>query len=246
MRIPRIFTQQALAADSEIALEPAACRHLTQVLRLRKGDGLILFNGIGLDYPAVLLNAGKRHCRVVVHPPGPMEPPQPLNIELAIGISKGERMDFALQKAAELGVSRLIPLITEHCVVRLSQERLEKRMQHWRGVVIGACEQSGRRRIPENLPAGNLTDWLSDKADQGLCLVLDHRADNTLASLRPPTQGQTVSLLIGPEGGLSENEMELARKSGFNAVRLGPRILRTETAPLAAIAAIQMLWGDFR
>jgi len=160
---------------------------------------------------------------------------------LGVGISRGERMDFAIQKSVELGVFAITPLLTERGVVQLRAERQAKRMAHWQGVLVSACEQSGRSRMPTLHPSATLGDWLATQRDG---LMLYHRAADTLASV--PHPGSSLKLLVGPEGGLSEEERAMALASGFRGVRLGPRVLRTETAPLAAIAAIQALWGDFR
>ena len=245
MRIPRIYTDQPLTVGSEIVPEPEATRHLIQVLRLRVGSDLALFNGDGHDYSAELIEADKKSCRVSIQQQGEKEPPQPLDIELAIGISKGERMDFALQKAVELGVSHFSLLTTERTVVRLSAERLQKRLDHWRKIIIGACEQSGRRYIPKISSHGQLQPWLESIPDNLFGLVLDHQSGISLCDLKPPQNRQKISLLIGPEGGLSTTEVDAAATAGYQRTRLGPRVLRTETAPLAATAAIQALWGDF-
>ncbi|MBU0501254.1 MAG: 16S rRNA (uracil(1498)-N(3))-methyltransferase [Gammaproteobacteria bacterium] len=246
MRNPRIHTPQPLAANVEIRLEAEASQHLVQVLRLRTGAEITLFNGDGRDYPAILLNEGKRGCRALIQVQGPEEPPASLNLSLAIGISKGERMDMVMQKAVELGVSRIRPLFTRRSVVQLAGDRLEKRMGHWHKVMLGACEQSGRSRLPELGPAMGFDDWLGEEKVEGLGLLLHPDGKETLSSLTPPRPGQAVEILVGPEGGLTEEESSQAIAAGFLAVRLGPRVLRTETAPLAAIAAMQMLWGDFR
>ncbi len=243
MRIPRIFTEQPLSPSQEFTLEERAARHLVQVLRLKSGAELILFNGDGREYPSQLTVAAKQQVRAKTLSTSDPEAEPPLAIHLAIGISKGERMDFTLQKAVELGVSGITPLFTTRSVVRLQAERLEKRMQHWHNVVIAACEQSGRRRLPQLHTACTLEEWLPARSG-GCRILLDHRADKTLPELTPPET--VVQLLIGPEGGLSEQERSLATAAGFQGVRLGPRVLRTETAPLAAIAALQVLWGDFR
>lgn len=225
-------------------LEESPARHLVQVLRLKAGAAITLFNGDGHDYSAHLEEASRRTTRAKVDQRlEPAEAPAALPIHLAIGISKGERMDFAIQKAVELGVADITPLITERCVVRLPNDRQEKRLQHWQQVIIAACEQSGRRYIPALNNAMKLTDWLRSRTPSG-GLLLDHRAEHALHELEPP-KGE-VALLIGPEGGLSADERTRAAAAGFTGVRLGPRVLRTETAPLAAIAAIQTLWGDFR
>lgn len=243
MRIPRIYTEQPLAPGRELSLEERAARHLIQVLRLKSGAELILFNGDGREYPAQLTAANKHAVRAKTLSASDPEAEPPLTIHLAIGISKGERMDFTLQKAVELGVSEITPLFTKRSVVHLQGERLEKRMFHWQNVILSACEQSGRCRLPQLHTACSLESWLPGRIE-GCRILLDHRAAYTLPQLAPPET--EVQLLIGPEGGFSEEERSLAVSSGFQGVRLGPRVLRTETAPLAAIAALQVLWGDFR
>ncbi|WP_428634073.1 16S rRNA (uracil(1498)-N(3))-methyltransferase [Sedimenticola sp.] len=244
MQQHRIYTHQTLQPGTALTLEEGPARHLTQVLRLKSGAEIILFNGDGHDYSAHLDEVSRRRTSAIVEQRlEPAEPPAALQIHLAIGISKGERMDFAIQKAVELGVTDITPLITERCMVRLPSDRQEKRLQHWQQVIIAACEQSGRRYIPTLNPVMSLTDWLPSRATQG-GILLDHRAEHALHELATPAD--QVTLLIGPEGGLSAEERKLAAANGFNGVRMGPRVMRTETAPLAAIAAIQTLWGDFR
>ncbi|MCU0834518.1 MAG: 16S rRNA (uracil(1498)-N(3))-methyltransferase [Chromatiaceae bacterium] len=239
MRTPRVYVDRPLA-PSELDLSEQASFHLVQVLRLRAGDPLVLFNGDGYDYPARLLNTGRSGTRVRIDVPGPPEEAPPLALHLGLGISKGERMDFALQKAVELGVTRVTPLVTERTVVRLEGERRERRGRHWWGLIVAACEQSGRRRLPVLDPAAGLGDWLAGPHKSPL--LLDPHGAQPLTATPPPTGA--VSLLVGPEGGLSDAERAAATAAGFLGVRLGPRILRTETAPLAALAVIQALWGD--
>ena len=244
MQQHRIYTSQTLQSGTGLVLEEGPARHLTQVLRLKPGAKIILFNGDGHDYSARLDEVSRRTTSARVDRRlEPAEAPAALQIHLAIGISKGERMDFAIQKAVELGVTSITPLISERCVVRLPSDRQKKRLQHWQQVVIAACEQSGRRYIPVLSNTMELTEWLQSRTPSS-DLLLDHRAEHALRELEPP-KGE-VTLLIGPEGGLSADERSQAVAAGFTSVRLGPRVLRTETAPLAAIAAIQTLWGDFR
>lgn len=242
MQTARVYTPQPLAVGAGLSLEPAASHHLLQVLRLKPGAQLLVFNGDGHDYTARLLAAGRRSARLQLLQRSPPEPPPRLMLDLGLCLSKGDRMDFAVQKSVELGVSLVTPLLSERCMVRLPRQRMQKRLQHWRAVAIAACEQSGRRRLPQLNDTALLPDWLALPVD-GHSLLLDPNASITLAQLPPPDGG--VRLLIGPEGGLSEAERLQADALGFSAVRLGPRVLRTETAPLAAIAAIQVLWGDF-
>ncbi|MGB5199778.1 MAG: 16S rRNA (uracil(1498)-N(3))-methyltransferase [Sedimenticolaceae bacterium] len=242
MRVPRIFTDQPLQPGSRVQLDARAHRYVSQVLRLRVGQHLILFNGNGSDFDATLSHCGRKGCSADVLAAVSTGRPAALQVHLGIAVSRGERMDFALQKAVELGVESLTPLFSERSVVKLGAQRLERRFSHWRGIVISACEQSGRHHLPDLRPCASLPDWLA--AHQG-GLMLYHRATQSLADLPPPSRS-ALNLLIGPEGGLSESERALAFANGFVAVRLGPRILRTETAPIAALAAIQVLWGDFR
>jgi 16S rRNA (uracil1498-N3)-methyltransferase len=244
MRLDRIYTAQPLTPGTQIALEAGAQRHVSQVLRLDDGDALILFNGDGHDYPATLVRAGAGTL-AAVGAPGPPEPPPTLKITLALGISKGERMDYAVQKAVELGATTLVPLFSERTVVKLRDARLDKRQSHWRGVVIAACEQCGRRRLPTLAPAQRLGAWLDALPADQHGLLLHHGARHSIVQSPPPSAAQ-VALLVGPEGGLAPGERDAALARGFTAVRLGPRVMRAETAPLAALAALQTLWGDFR
>ncbi len=241
MRISRIFTEQGLAPDREIALDEVTRRYLVQVLRLRVGQTLILFDGSGADFEARLTLCDKRSCIVRIIRELSVEPPPRLNLHLGIGISRGERMDLAIQKSVELGVTAITPLFTARAVVQLKADRLRKRVAHWQGVVRGACEQSGRSRLAHLNPPTDLAGWLGANSPG---LMLYHKAEESLADC--PAPGNGINLLIGPEGGLSGSERALAAASGYTAVRLGPRVLRTETAPIAALAAIQVLWGDVR
>jgi len=241
MRISRIFSPEPLHSGGHIRLDGTATRHLLQVLRLANGSPLVLFDGSGDDYAAELDIQGKNDCRAHIGEIVRSEQPPALRIHLALGISRGERMDFAIQKAVELGVWSLAPLFTERTLVQLKGDRLDTRQAHWQGVLRHACEQSGRSLLPELHTAQPLANWLDTFEGQGV--LLDHRARLGLRQL--PSPGAEILLLVGPEGGLSETERLTAMEKGLQGVRLGPRILRTETAPLAAISAIQTLWGDF-
>ncbi len=230
-------------AGERVALPERTARHLIKVLRLREGAPLLLFNGRdGRDYRARLVRLHKERAEAEILEAGEPEPPPRLALHLALGIPRGERMDFALQKAVELGVASLQPLFTERTLVRMEGKRLERRIAHWKGVVISACEQSGRRYLPPLHPPSRLAPWL-ERAEPPV-LLLDPGARSSLPDQPPPTG--RLGLLIGPEGGLSDKERRLAYAAGCRGVRLGPRILRAETAPLAALAAAQALWGDFR
>jgi len=242
MPTPRIYLPAMLTPGAEEVLDARAAGHAVRVLRLRVGDALTLFNGDGNDYAAELVEAHRERavCRVLAAHEHPTE--SPLAIELAQGISRGERMDYTIQKAVELGVQRIIPLATERSQVRLSGEREEKRLHHWQGIILHACEQSGRSRVPELLPVQRLDQWLAGRARSGHALFLDPEGDVGVSGLGGPVDA--VSLLVGPEGGLSPAERVLAVQAGFLRLRLGPRILRTETAALAALATLQGIWGD--
>jgi 16S rRNA (uracil1498-N3)-methyltransferase len=242
MSIPRILVDLPLEKAGQIILPARPSRHLVQVLRLRAGNPLILFNGDGRDFPGRLVIPTKDAVVVELDEATEEEPAPKLQIHLGIGVSKGERMDWVIQKAVELGVTRITPLFTKRTVSRLSGERLQKRRKHWRGILEAACEQSGRRRVPNLGDNGSLAEWITQR--HPFPLLLDHGGDAVLAELPAPAGAMT--LLVGPEGGLDPEERTSSMRAGFTAVRLGPRILRTETAPLAAIAAVQMLWGDFR
>jgi len=240
MAIPRIFTEQALASGAELALEPGPSHHLLRVLRLKPGADLRLFNGRGGSHAATLAGSRGQHALVAVGAFAPADCESPLAIELAIGISRGERMDWIVQKAVELGVAAIRPLITQRTEVRLGGERGAKKLGHWRQIAIAACEQCGRNRVPAIRPPERLADWLPQAT--GLGLVLAPGAAQPLAALTE--KPGALSLLIGPEGGLAEEEIAAAQAAGFIAVSLGPRVLRTETAPLAALAICQARWGD--
>lgn len=243
MRTPRIFHPGPLAEGTEIELPPQPAQHVAKVLRLKAGAPLILFNGEGGQYRAELTQVERRRVTARVDTFEAVEVESPLPITLAQGISKGDRMDYAVQKAVELGAARIQPIFTARSAVELKGDRLEKKLAHWRGVAVAACEQSGRNRLPEIPTPLRLGDWLAQPLE-GLGLTLDPRAGRPLAELAPP-EGP-VTLLIGPEGGLTDQEIHLAEKAGYQGVLLGPRVLRTETAAAAALTAVQLLWGDFR
>ena len=243
MRIPRIFTEQDLQTGAELKLDEGPARHLTRVLRLRGGDALILFNGMGGEFPstisrlerdAVWVTPGQRVTRDVE---------SPLHIGLAQGISRGERMDYTLQKAVELGVRFIQPLVTERSVVRLEGERAEKRVAHWQSIVHAACEQSGRNFVPRVHAPQALSAWLRGLPPDLQRLTLAPAATTALRDVEMDVQ-RPVVLLIGPEGGLSAAEIAGAQQAGFVEVRLGPRVLRTETAGVTALAVMQSRWGD--
>ena len=241
MRIPRVYSPQTMAIGDCIELEAGAARHLTSALRMSPGQFITLFNGQGGEYTAELIEAKKGKAKVSITNFDQVSRESSLSIHLAIGISRGERMDWIMQKATELGVSEITPLFTERCEVKLSGDRLEKRVGHWQQVAISACEQSQRNTVPLVNKPKKLEQWQAS-CDASLKLVLHHRTKSSLTDT--PRPSAEVALLIGPEGGLSEREIEQAIALNFQPLALGPRVLRTETAPLAAIAILQSLWGD--
>jgi len=241
MRTTRIYVELALESGAEVLLPQAASAHLLRVLRLKAGAALTLFNGQGGEYAAELASADRSGARVRVGAANAVERESPLHITLLQGVARGERMDLIVQKATELGVQRIVPLSCEFSVVRLDEAALRRRVEHWRSVAIAACEQCGRNRPPQVDTVTPLDEACGGGADE-LKLVLVPQAPATLKMLSPAPR--PVQLLVGPEGGLSGREQLLAQRHGFQACRLGPRILRTETAPLAALAALQALAGD--
>lgn len=240
MRIPRIYTDTPLSSG-HCELDESAAHHVGRVLRMQPGQELLLFNGDGNDYRAVITDAGKKQVCVDVSEVVPNRTESPLRIVLGQTLSKGDRMDYAVQKAVEMGVSDIVPLSTEHCDVKLRGDREEKRLRHWRQVAISAAEQCGRARVPQIHPVMDINGWLAHSQDCDVRLVLHHRTEQSLGQLDQPA---SVALMIGPEGGLSAGEIEQAQQQGFLPVALGPRVLRTETAPVAALAICQWLWGD--
>ena len=244
MRAVRHFVDAPLQVGARLDLPEAAVAHLVRVLRLEVGDAVVLFNGDGCDYPARLLSAGKRGAEAEVTGKLALDNESPLRLTLAQGIARGEKMDLILQKATELGIARIAPVHTERTEVKLDAERAAKRMAHWRGVVLGACEQSGRARVPELLEPQSLASFAAGEG-AGHRFLLDPSAERGIAQAGV-LPDEAVTLLIGPEGGLSERDRLTARAAGFQGLRLGPRVLRTETAGLAAIAAFNALFGDWR
>ncbi len=242
MRLTRVFVDAPLAPGARVALPESAGVHLVRVLRLREGEACVLFNGDGSDYDARLLAASKRGVDAEVLDAREIDNESPLRIVLLQGIARGEKMDLILQKATELGVAGIVPVFADRTEVRLDGDRLDKRMAHWRSVVVSACEQSGRARIPELAPARGLVEAAASLAANALKLTLDPQGAHRFDTLAAPQTDIVVA--IGPEGGWSEKDRIALRDSGFAGLRLGPRVLRTETAGLAAIAALQAKFGD--
>lgn len=240
MRTIRIHTTQRLHSDAVVVLDAGPSHHLAKVLRLSVGDAVTLFDGHGGEYPGEITAIGKKQVSVLTGAHLPRDNESPLDIHLGVAISRGERMDWIVQKSTELGVSALTPLSTEHTGVRLAGERAHNKILHWQQVAISACEQCDRNRPPEIHPLQPLEQWLAT-THAARKFVLHHRAGAIDVTGEAPA---SVALLIGPEGGLSAGEIAQAEAAGYSALRLGPRVLRTETAPLAAIALLQGWWGD--
>lgn len=241
MRLTRIFVDAPLSPGASLTLSESASAHLVRVLRLGLGDACIVFNGDGADYEARLVAIGKRGVEAEVMSRHEVAGDSPLRVTLAQAIARGEKMDWVLQKATELGVAAIAPLLTERTEVKLDAERSEKRIAHWRGVIASACEQSGRARLPSLLAPQALRDWLAVQASPGW--FLDPEAETGLHALGA---SEALTLVVGPEGGLGERDLGALRAAGFRGLRLGPRVLRTETAGVAALAALQALYGDWR
>ncbi|MCM2329845.1 16S rRNA (uracil1498-N3)-methyltransferase [Geopseudomonas sagittaria] len=239
MRLSRFFVDLPLALGQH-PLPEAQAHYIGRVLRLAAGDAVQLFDGSGQEFVGELVEVGKKSVQVELREQFAGLTESPLRIHLGQGLSRGERMDWAIQKATELGVAEITPLVSERCEVRLKDERADKRLAHWRQIAISACEQCGRSVLPTiNAPLG-LHDWLAQTAAE-LKLVLHPVAAPLASHARPGS----LAFLIGPEGGLSDAEVEQAQRAGYHAARLGPRVLRTETAPVVALSVAQQLWGDF-
>lgn len=243
MRLTRIHIDIPLSPGQELALPEAAATHLARVLRLGEGDACVLFNGDGRDYAARIIAVGKREVRVAVGEAAPVMRESPLRTGLLQGIARGEKMDLILQKSTELGIVGIHPLWSQRSEVKLDEVRARKRHAHWRGVVASACEQCGRARVPEVAAPASLAAVLDGLPAGGLRLLLDPDGDLSLRTLE--VDGDTpVWLAVGPEGGWAPSDREQLRAAGFIGLRLGPRVLRTETAGLAALAALQARFGD--
>ena len=240
--MPRFYVDFALSPDSVVELPDNVVHHLN-VLRVKNTEEIVLFNGNGKSYPALPEVLEKRRASVRILREEAMDNESPLNITLVQAVSAAERMDFTLQKSVELGVTEIRPVISERCVVRLSGERAEKRVARWQEIVVSACEQSGRNIVPKVLPLTTYAQALQQLPQETTKLLMSLNRAQKLSDVRP--QSGKVVFMVGPEGGWTEKEEQQAFDAGFQSVTLGKRVLRTETASLAAIATMQTLWGDF-
>jgi len=240
MRNPRFYDPQTIVVASEIVLGEDATQHI-RVLRLKVGAKITLFNGQGGEFIATLCDVQKRSCSALINVFHETDNESPLHLHLGQVISRGDRMEFVIQKAVELGVKEITPLLSERCGVKLNTERMEKKQQQWQKIAIAACEQSGRNLVPIIHSTTQLTSWC-ESSDSATKLTLHPRAKYSINTL--PSDIQRIRLLIGPEGGLTDHEIELTESLNFTETLLGPRVLRTETAALTAIAALQCRFGD--
>jgi 16S rRNA (uracil1498-N3)-methyltransferase len=242
MRLTRVYVDAALEPGALLTLAGSAAGHLTRVLRLRPKAALTLFNGRGGEYAASIERIKGSKVTVTVGEHAAIERESPFPLTLAQGVSRGERMDLVVQKATELGVVRLVPVLTERSIVRLDEEQSDRKSSHWRAIAISACEQCGRNRLPEVALPAPLREFLRQPPGDSVRLLLSPSATQRIEDVPRPAHGATV--LIGPEGGLSDAEQEDAVTAGFTAVNLGPRVLRTETAAIASLTLLHREFGD--
>jgi len=241
VRVTRSYVDMPLQVGDEIVLPDAVSTHLLRVLRMQAGDACVLFNGDGLEFDARILAVGKRETRAGILAARAVDLESPLQITLLQGIARGDKMDWILQKAVELGVVRIVPVSSDRSEVKLDAQRADKRLAHWRGIVVSACEQSGRARVAVVEPPQSLANATLQRTGRGF--LLDPFAPGSLASLGGASLA-ACTIAIGPEGGWSPRDREQLHAAGFEGLRLGPRVLRTETAGIAAIAALQAMHGD--
>jgi len=241
MRLTRSHVDMELQAGTDVMLPEDVAAHLLRVLRLQVGDACVLFNGDGHDYAARITSIGKREARAAIAASRRIDNESPLRITLLQGIARGEKMDWILQKATELGIARILPVTSERSEVKLDAQRADKRLAHWRGIVVAACEQSGRATVPHVAAPQSLAQATGLREGRGF--ILDPFAEASLSSVRDETLRE-CTIAIGPEGGWSPRDREQLAAAGYEGLRLGPRVLRTETAGIAAIAALQAACGD--
>ena len=240
--MPRFYCPQPLVPGSVVDLPDAVAHHL-HVVRQQAGDELVLFNGDGGQARARLVEIGKRRASAEVLALDAVDVELPFRVTLAQGLPEGSKMDWIVEKAVELGAAAIVPLAAQRSVVRLSGERADKRLAHWQGVVVSASEQCGRNRLADVAPVQDFQRWLGQEADGGVRILLSPRADASLAQWARATPARDVTLLVGPEGGFADQEEDAARAAGALALSMGPRVLRTETAGLAALAILAAGWG---
>lgn len=246
MRTTRIFHPEKLEAGASIHLNKTASHHLIRVLRVKKDSRITIFNGDGHEYSALILNNDPKLTLVQIEDKTPTNGESSLRVRLMQGISRSDRMDLCIQKATELGINTIVPILCQRTTTNLKGARSEKKLEHWNKIIISACEQSGRCQIPALKPIKVFDQALTTVDTDAVKLVLDPNAEIGLGQLNEPAANTPVYILVGPEGGLTTEEILSANHHGFTGIQLGPRILRTETAALACITAIQTLWGDMK
>jgi 16S rRNA (uracil1498-N3)-methyltransferase len=243
MRKTRVYVETNLTARNVITISDDSFHHLSHVLKHREGDTIHAFDGNGGYFESTIISRDKRSITVRPEVFVKDNRESDLKLTLAQGISRGQKMDFTIQKAVELGIYIFVPIMTGRSNVKLDNERSDKRLKHWRKIIINACEQCGRNILPTILEPVTLEEWLAIDTN-AMRLVLDHRSGKSISELEQ--KGGDISLICGPEGGLNDNELKLCHSSGYDSVLLGPRILRTETAAISALAIFQSKWGDIR
>lgn len=242
MRLTRVHVDVELQTGRRLTVEGSAGNHISRVLRLRVGDALTLFNGQGGEYAGSIDEIRRDTVVVSILERRDVDRESPCQLTLAQGISRGERMDWVVQKATELGVWQIAPIFTERSIVQLDEKQASRKLQHWRSIAIAACEQSGRNRVPQITQPVGLYELLEKRTSSGTALLLSPGAPLRIADLA--SAGTQITVLIGPEGGLADVEQQAAVKAGFTPVRLGPRVLRTETAAVCALTLLQQKFGD--
>ncbi|HHT00738.1 MAG TPA: 16S rRNA (uracil(1498)-N(3))-methyltransferase [Thiomicrospira sp.] len=248
MRISRLFLEGNYQANQTLSLPKEQAHYVLTVLRLKNGFIIEAFNGQGLLAKGKLIATSRRSADFHIESVQQTHTESPINTVLVQGISKGDRMDYSIQKAVELGVTAIQPVFTERCDVKLQDSKLEKRQAQWQAIVINACEQSGRTVVPKVLPIQTYQAWLTEQSENEntvFGLVLDPYANDSLKTVTQPALTTPIHLLVGPEGGLTDNEVSMAKDAGLTPVQLGPRVLRTETSGPAILAILETLWGDF-
>jgi 16S rRNA (uracil1498-N3)-methyltransferase len=244
MNQPRFYCREALSPGVHVELPESVARHAVRVLRMPPGAPMVLFDGRGGEYPARIERIEKDRVYAELGAWCEIERESPISVTLVQALQAGDKMDFTIQKAVELGVRHVVPVESRRSVLRLAGERATKRVAHWQGVVASACEQCGRNQVPQVAQLEKLEHWLARPVSGSLRLMLAPDGEQTLAEV--PVPSGEVQLLIGAEGGLDPQEVVAAKQAGFVSVRMGPRILRTETAGLAALAVMQAMWGDLK
>jgi len=241
MKCPRVYISDFLIPQEKVVISGATAHYVSHVLRMQVNDGVTLFNGKGGQWYSKVASITKNEIIIELLEFDESNRESPLNVQIGQCLSRGERMDYAIQKATEMGVTSITPLFSKRCEVKLNMERQEKRIRHWKRLIISACEQCGRNILPTIYPIKRLEDWLIEQHGD-LKLVLHHRTKKSFSNIHNPS---SVNLIIGPEGGLSRKEIALAEENGFIPAALGPRVLRTETSPVAILSLLQYLWGDW-